>query len=76
MGSREWTGREPFLGSQAVASGAVTRGRLRGERFRRLFHVYVAREVPVTHVLRCHGAALVLPADAVLTGRSAAASRA
>ncbi|RZQ64099.1 hypothetical protein [Amycolatopsis suaedae] len=62
-----------FRGSEARAAGIVTKAQLQGPRFRRLFQdVYVAADVPVTHELRCRGAALVVPEDAVLTGRSAA----
>jgi very-short-patch-repair endonuclease len=43
---------------------------------RRLFQdVYVPAGFPVTHELRCLGAALVLPSEAVITGRSAATLR-
>jgi hypothetical protein len=38
----------PFRGSDALATGLLTRGRLRGPGFRRLFDdVYVAADVPV-----------------------------
>ncbi|WP_410634712.1 endonuclease domain-containing protein [Amycolatopsis sp. cmx-4-83] len=67
---------EPFLGSQAMATGAVTERALRSPLFTRLFrNVYVASTVPVTHVLRCRAAALLAPSRAVLTGCSAAAVR-
>ncbi|WP_083852923.1 hypothetical protein [Saccharomonospora glauca] len=62
-----------FRGSVAKAHGYVTAAELRGPRFRRLFQdVYVPAHVPVTHELRCRGAALIVPKEAVLTGRSAA----
>ncbi|WP_083940270.1 endonuclease domain-containing protein [Saccharomonospora saliphila] len=62
-----------FRGSAARAAGYVTEAQLRGPRFRRLFQdVYVPAHVPVTHELRCRGAALIVPKQAVLTGRSAA----
>lgn len=62
-----------FRGSEARRAGLVTAGRLRGPAFRRLFQdVYVCASVPVTHELRCRGAALIVPREAVLTGRSAA----
>ncbi|PXY32208.1 hypothetical protein BAY60_07935 [Prauserella muralis] len=62
-----------FRGSVARAEGYVTAGQLRGPRFRRLFQdVYAPAHLPVTHELRCRGAALLVPKDAVLTGRSAA----
>ncbi|GAA2334710.1 hypothetical protein GCM10009854_08100 [Saccharopolyspora halophila] len=34
--------------------------------------VYRTDQTPLTHELRCHAAAMVLPGDAVITGRSAA----
>lgn len=62
-----------FRGSAAKAHGYVTAAELCGPRFRRLFQdVYVPAHVPVTHELRCRGAALIVPKEAVLTGRSAA----
>ncbi|MEU4248584.1 hypothetical protein AB0F15_14370 [Amycolatopsis sp. NPDC026612] len=67
---------EPFLGSHAIAEGAVTERALRSPLFTRLFrNVYVASAVLVTHVLRCRAAALLAPPRAVLTGCSAAAVR-
>lgn len=66
----------PFRGSEAVATGAVTSGQLRGPQFRRIFRdVYVPATLPLTHEVRCQGAALILPAEAVITGRSAATLR-
>ncbi len=65
-----------FCGSEAVASGALTYGQLRGPGFVRLFRdVYLPAGMPVTHEIRCQGAALVLPGEAVVTGRSAATLR-
>ena len=65
-----------FRGSHTVAAGLLTRGQLRGPRFVRLFRdVYVAAGTPVTHEVRCRGATLFLPPDAVITGRSAATVR-
>lgn len=62
----------PFRGSDAVRSGVLTRRRLRGSTWRRLFpDVYVHREVPVTHEPWARAAAVLLP-EAVVTGRSAA----
>ncbi len=62
----------PFRGSDAIRSGVLTRRRLRGSTWRRLFpDVYVHREVPVTHELRARAAVVLLP-EAVVTGRSAA----
>lgn len=65
-----------FLGSAARRAGLLTDGQLRGSRYRRLFQdVYVPADVPVTHELRCRGATLIVPREAVLTGRSAASVR-
>ncbi|WP_226358964.1 hypothetical protein [Pseudonocardia sp. ICBG601] len=50
---------EPFRGSEAVARGTVTPGRLRGPRFVRLFpDVYVSAVVPVTPLLRARAASI------------------
>jgi hypothetical protein len=63
-----------FLGSHAVAAGAVTRTQLQSGLYRRLFHnVYADPGLPVDHRLYARGATLVMPVDAVLGGRSAAA---
>lgn len=65
-----------FRGSEAVASGGLTHGQLRGPGFVRLFRdVYLPAGIPVTHEIRCQGAALALPDEAVITGRSAATLR-
>ncbi|MGB6161109.1 MAG: hypothetical protein WBF75_00725 [Pseudonocardiaceae bacterium] len=54
----------------------MTRKQLAGARYRRVFRdVYVPVTAALTHELRCECAALVLPADAVITGRSAATLR-
>lgn len=66
----------PFSGSAAVAAQVLTAGQLRGPKVQRLFHdVYVLTGTKVTHELRCRAAALILPPDAVITGRSAATLR-
>lgn len=66
----------PFRGSEAVQAGALTAGQLRGPGVRRLFQdVYMPAGFPVTHELRCAAAALALPTEAVITGRSAATLR-
>ncbi|MGH3874835.1 MAG: hypothetical protein ACRDSR_25585 [Pseudonocardiaceae bacterium] len=66
----------PFRGSAAVATGEVTASQLRGPQFRRIFRdVYVPVALPLTHEVHCQGAALILPAGAVITGRSAATLR-
>lgn len=65
-----------FRGSKARQAGLVTKAELHGPRYRRLFQdVYAPADVPVTHELRCRGAALIAPPGAVLTGRSAATIR-
>ena len=65
--------RDVFRGSAAVSAGVLTRTRLRGPEFKRLFRdVYVRESAVVTHELRCRAASLALPAGAVVTGRSAA----
>jgi hypothetical protein len=64
---------EPFRGSAAVAAGLVTRGRLRGPRFQRLFpDVYVAAEVEVDLALRARAAHVLVNGRGVLGGWSAA----
>ena len=46
---------------------------LRKGPYRRIYHgVYLLESVPPTHELRCRAAAMVLPPNAVITGRSAA----
>lgn len=75
MGNRGWISElsGPFRGSEAIAAGVVTRKQLAAPRYRRVFRdVYVPAATALTHELRCECAALVLPADAVITGRSAA----
>ena len=65
-----------FRGSDALAAGALTPGRLRGPEFHRLFRdVYMRAPTRVTHELRCRAATLSLPEGAVITGRSAATVR-
>jgi very-short-patch-repair endonuclease len=62
-----------FRGTDAVLAGRLTRGQLRGPMVQRLFQgVYALRGEPMTHELRCAAAALVLPPETVITGRSAA----
>jgi hypothetical protein len=63
---------DAFRASTAVASGLISRRRLSGPSWRRLFHdVYVHRDVPVTHELLARAAVVLLP-QAVVTGCSAA----
>jgi hypothetical protein len=62
-----------FLGSHALAAGRVTPRQLKSGLYRRLFqNVYASPGLPVDHQLYVHGAALVIPADGVIAGRSAA----
>jgi hypothetical protein len=62
-----------FLGSHAVAEGAVTRRQLRGGLFRRVLQdVYADPRLPFDHALVCRAVALRLPPDGALAGRSAA----
>jgi hypothetical protein len=63
-----------FLGSHAVAAGACTRAQLQSGLYRRLFqNVYADPGLAADHRLYARGAMLVMPAEAVLGGRSAAA---
>jgi hypothetical protein len=63
-----------FLGSHAVAEGWLTRKQLQSGLYRRLLHnVYADPGLPVDHALVCRAAALVMPPEAALGGRSAAA---
>jgi hypothetical protein len=65
--------RDPFRGDAPVAAGLLTRSQLRGASWRRLYPcVYVAASLPITPSLRIRAAAIWMPADAVITGRSAA----
>lgn len=65
-----------FLGSAAVAAGVLTPAELRGPKVQRIGQgVYSWAGTTLTHELRCEAAALRLPADSVVTGRSAATLR-
>ncbi|OBH10205.1 DUF559 domain-containing protein [Mycobacterium sp. E3247] len=65
--------REPFIGSEALASGALTRYRLRS-RFVALHpDVYVQRDTDLTAVTRAHAAWLWSRRRGVVAGQSAAA---
>lgn len=65
-----------FRGSDAIVTGALTPGRLRGPGFRRLCQdVYAPASLRVTHELRCRAFALSLGDEIVVTGRSAATVR-
>lgn len=64
---------EPFLGSEAVARGALTRSRL-STGYTRLFRdVYVSRDADVTAVLRARAGWLWTGRQGVVAGFSAAA---
>lgn len=61
-----------FTRAEALQQG-FTDEKLRKGPFRRVLHgVYRLESTPLTHELRCRAAAMVLPRDAVITGRSAA----
>lgn len=63
-----------FLGSHAVAEGWVSRRQLQSGLYRRLLqNVYADPALPADHQLYCRAAALLMPGDAALGGRSAAA---
>lgn len=63
----------PFRGDSAVAAGRITRSQLRGATWRRLYPcVYIAAGVPITASIRIRAAAMWMPGDAVISGRSAA----
>jgi len=63
-----------FIGSHAVAQGAVTRRQLQSGLYRRLLHnVYADPRLAADHQLFARGALLVMPDAAVLAGRTAAA---
>jgi hypothetical protein len=63
----------PFLGSAAMQNGMLTRGQLRHETWQRVLRdVYVHRDLSIDLAIRARAVALVLPADAVISGRTAA----
>ena len=63
-----------FVGSHAIADDMVTHKQLHSNLYRRLFQdVFIPAGLQVTHTVRCQGVALIAPAEAVITGRSAAA---
>ena len=64
---------EPFLGSEAIAGGHITRHQLR-TRFVPLYRdVYLSPDVTLTAAIRARAAWLSLDGRAILAGRSAAA---
>ena len=63
-----------FVGSRAIAEGRITRrGLAEGPYVRVLHGVYADASVPRDHLLRCRATALLMPQEAALGGRSAAA---
>src|SRR2546423_574970 len=63
-----------FIGSHAIAEGALTARQLReGPYVRVLRGVYADPSLPRDHLLRCRAAALLMPEEAALGARSAAA---
>lgn len=63
-----------FIGSHAVAAGALTTRQLRSGPFRRLMqNVYADLSMRDDHQLRARGAGLLMPSGAAIGGRSAAA---
>lgn len=66
------TGR-PFIGSEAVAAGAVTPAELRGPRYRAPFRgVHVDADVPDTYAVRCEAGFLTVRGVGALAGYAAA----
>lgn len=62
-----------FRGCDAVSTGLRTPERLRSRAWRRLYRgIYADAALPDTHGVRIAGAALLLPATAAFSGRSAA----
>ena len=63
----------PFRGSTAVAAGLLTRGVLRGPRFRRLFpDVYAPARLETDLLLRSRAAGVLIGGRGVVAGYSAA----
>lgn len=63
-----------FIGAHAVAQGVLTRRQLQDGPYIRVLHgVYADPSVPRDHLARCRAAALLMPPEAALGGRSAAA---
>jgi hypothetical protein len=63
----------PFRGSDALASGLITPGVLRGPRFRRIFpDVYAPSDLTADLLMRSRAAHVWLAGDGVLAGYSAA----
>jgi len=63
-----------FVGSHALGEGWLTRKQLQSGVYRRLLHnVYADPSIPDDHQLRARAAALLLPPQTAIGGRSAAA---
>jgi Protein of unknown function (DUF559) len=63
-----------FVGSHAVAEGWLTKRQLDAGPYRRVLrNVYTSPDVEVDHRLKARAAALLMPSDGVIAGRSAAA---
>jgi hypothetical protein len=72
MSSRHYNG-GLFIGSHAVAEGLFTRRQLHSGLFRRVLHnVYAEADVAHDHMLKARAAALLMPPQAAIGGRSAA----
>lgn len=72
LGPRRTLGRGPFRGSQAVAAGLITRGRLAGPNWLRMLpDVYIEADAPLDHLTWCHAALLTAPPGTVLGYHSA-----
>ena len=63
-----------FIGSHAVGEGLLSRKQLESGMYRRVLHnVYVDPSVVIDHRLRARAASLLMPPEAAIGGRSAAA---
>lgn len=63
-----------FIGSHAVAEGWLTRRQLESGLYRRVLHnVYADPSIAIDHQVRARAAALLMPSEAAIGGRSAAA---
>jgi very-short-patch-repair endonuclease len=62
-----------FRGRDAVAAGLLSKDALRSSAWRRLFHgIYADATLPDSFDVRMSGAALLMPSEAVFSGRTAA----
>jgi hypothetical protein len=63
-----------FVGTHAIGEGWLTRRQLASSSYRRVLHnIYADPSLRDDHELRARGAALLMPPDAAIGGRSAAA---